>query len=322
MALGHLHFRSHIFTADYYRKDCEKGKKRLYAAFIDFKKAYDKVNRKSLLETLMKLGINGTFLRNIESMYKHISYSIKLRNGHLDLIGSNLGLKQGCPLSPILFNLYIDDIKNIFTDQCDPIPLSDTYINHFLYADDLVLLSQSRTGLQKCLDQVHNFSSGKHLTISTEKSKTLVFNYTGRLIKQSFTIGRTSLEPVQSFCYLGFAVKASGTVKHAIKTLYDKANKAMKPLFNAMARFNIPVKTAIRLFHTYISPISLYNAENFLLLTEKQLGSVTEETLINDNCEINKIHKKFLKYLVGVGRSTPNIAAMGDTGEIPLSFKV
>ena len=65
----------------------------------------------------------------------------------------------------------------------------------------------------------------------------------------------------------------------------------------------------------------MYNAENFLQLTEKQLGSVTEETLINDNCEINKIHKKFLKYLMGVGRSTPNIAVMGDTGEIPLSFK-
>ena len=62
---------------------------------------------------------------------------------------------------------------------------------------------------------------------------------------------------------------------------------------------NIPVKTAIRLFHTYISPIALYNAEIFLQLTEKQLGSVTEETLINDNCEINKIHKKFLKIPTG-----------------------
>ena len=312
----------HIFLLQtIIEKIVKKGKKRLYAAFIDFKKAYDKVNRKSLLETLKKLGINGIFLRNIESMYKHISYSIKLKNGHLDPISSNLGLKQGCPLSPMLFNLYIDDIKYIFADQCDPIPLSDTYINHFLYADDLVLLSQSRTGLQKCLDQVHKFSLGKHLTISIEKSKTLVFNYTGRLIKQSFTVGGTSLEPVQSFCYLGFEVKASGTVKHAIKTLYDKANKAMKPLFNAIARFNIPVKTAIRLFHTYISPIALYNAENFLQLTEKQLETVTEETLMNDNCEINIIHKKFLKYLLGVCKSTPNLSVMGDTGEIPLLFK-
>ena len=112
-------------------------------------------------------------------MYEHISYSIKLKNGHLDQIGSNLGLKQCCPLSPMLFNLYIDDIKDIFDEQCDPISLSDVNINHFLYADDLVLLSQSRTGLQTCLDKVHEFSSGKHLTISIKKSKTLMFNYTG-----------------------------------------------------------------------------------------------------------------------------------------------
>ena len=101
-----------------------------------------------LLEKLKKLGINGIFSKNIESMYENTSYSIKLKNGHLDPIGSNLGLKQGCPLSPMLFNLYIDDIKDVFGEHCDPVPLADVKINHFLYADDLVLLSQSRTGLQ------------------------------------------------------------------------------------------------------------------------------------------------------------------------------
>ena len=146
----------HIFLLQtIIEKTVKLGKKRLYAAFIDFKKAYDKIDRKILFTRLKKLGINGIFLKNIESMYEHISYSIKLKDGYLDPISSNLGLKQGCPLSPMLFNLYIDDIKDVFDEQCDPIPLSDVNINHFLYADDLVLISQSRIGLQKCLDQVH-----------------------------------------------------------------------------------------------------------------------------------------------------------------------
>ena len=110
----------------------KKGKKHLYAAFIDYKKAYDKVDRKILIERLKKLGINGIFLRNIESMYKQTSYSIKLKNGHLDPISSNLGLKQGCPLSPKLFNLYIDDIENIFDELCEPVSLADIKINHFI----------------------------------------------------------------------------------------------------------------------------------------------------------------------------------------------
>ena len=279
------------------------------------------MDRRILLERHKKLGINGIFLRNIESMYKQTSYSIKLKTGHLDPLNSNLGLKQGCPLSPMLFNLYIDDIKHIFDEQCDPISISDTNINHFLYADDLVLLSQSRTGLQRCLDKVHKFSSGKYLTISIKKSKTIIFNYTGRLIKQNFTIGGITLEAVHSFCYLGFEVTASGTVKHAIKTLCDKANKAMRPLYHAISRFNIPVKTAIHLFHTFIAPIVLYNAENCVHLSEKQLETATEETLMNDNCEINVIHKEFLKFILGVGNNSPNLSVMGDTGEIPLLFK-
>ena len=312
----------HIFLLQtIVEKVVKKNKNYLYVAFIDFKKAYDKVNRKILFERLRKLGINGIFLKNIESMYKQTSYSVKLKNGYLDALSSNLGLKQGCPLSPMLFNLYIDDIKDIFDTQCDPTLLVDTRINHFLYADDLVLISLSTAGLQRCLNLVDKFALDKRLQINGRKSKIIIFNNNGRLIKQNFTIGATNLEPVQSFCYLGFEVKASGTVKHAAKILCDKANKAMKPLYHAVARFNVPVKTAIYLFHAFVSPILLYNAENFVQLSIKELENVTDGLLMNEKCQQNRMHKKFLKFLLGVANSSPSISIMGDTGEVPIILK-
>ncbi len=88
-------------------KVVKKNKRKLYAVFIDFKKAYDTVDRSKLFRRLQNIGINGIFLRNIKAMYETISYKIKLKDGYLDPIKSNLGLKQGCPLSPMLFNLLV-----------------------------------------------------------------------------------------------------------------------------------------------------------------------------------------------------------------------
>ena len=97
----------------------EKGK--LFVAFIDFRKAFDRVNRKLILLKLQRLGIKGLLYRNIKEMYRSISYLVKVDGGHLEAIKSLVGLKQGCVLSRIFFNLYIDDIRYIFDESCDPV---------------------------------------------------------------------------------------------------------------------------------------------------------------------------------------------------------
>ena len=58
----------------------------------------------------------------------------------------------------MLINLYIDDISEIFDNECDPIAFRDKELNHFLYADDLVLLSLTKEGLQRGIDKLHIFA--------------------------------------------------------------------------------------------------------------------------------------------------------------------
>ena len=139
----------------------------------------------------------------------------------------------------MLFNLYIDDIKDVFDVQCDPVTITDTKISHFLYADDLVLVSLSQEGLQRSLDKVSEYSRRKSLTISIKKSKSMIFNIAGRLIKTNFFINGEPLEPVKSFCYLGFEVVPSGIVTHAMNALNDKSKKALHPLLSAIAKFDL-----------------------------------------------------------------------------------
>ena len=89
-------------------------------------------------------------------MYETVKYSVKLPYGLTDPICSSRGVKQGCILSPLLFNLYINDIPNIFdTAKSDPIQVGNSLTNIIMYADDLV--SKSKEGLQYCLNQLSHF---------------------------------------------------------------------------------------------------------------------------------------------------------------------
>ena len=87
------------------------------------------------------------------------------------------GVRQGCPLSPSLFNIYINDIEKLLSGVNDtPITLDNgTNIICLLYADDIVIMSLSEEGLQKCQDELNKFCKEWKLTISMKKTKYITF---------------------------------------------------------------------------------------------------------------------------------------------------
>ena len=92
-------------------------------------------------------------------MYKDVYYRVNLNGFVSQDIPSTVGVKQGCVLSPLLFNLYLSDLPKIFSDSCDPVSILDTKTNCLMFADDLILISESASGLQKCLDRLDDYSS-------------------------------------------------------------------------------------------------------------------------------------------------------------------
>ena len=151
----------------------------------------------------------------------------------------------------------------------------------------------------------------------------MVFNTTGKFIHDTFILDNKILEPVQSFCYLGVDIKCSGNMKHAMNILNDKGCKALRPLLCVIARFNTPVKTSIQLFHTYITPILLYNTENVYTLSDKELMKFDDNFIFSETstAKIDITHRKLLKFILGMSRSCPNLAIYGESGEIPISMK-
>ena len=105
-------------------------------------------------------------------MYSKTNSSVQLQNGLTPAFPTTVGLKQGCNLSPILFTLFINDIGDIFDEtSCEPVQLADILVNRLLYADDLILVSESRYGLQNCLKKLQTYCDKWKLKVNTKKTK-------------------------------------------------------------------------------------------------------------------------------------------------------
>ena len=196
-------------------------------------------------------------------MYTNTTFKIKFRNGLSQSINSERGVKQGDVLSPLLFNFYIDDLTDaLHAKSCitDPVLVGDTSLNILLYADDLVLISESRSGLQSCLDILSDYCLSWKLQVNTDKSKVLIFNSNGKTYKNEFEYLGVPLETVQQYCYLGIIMKYNGNFNIAISSLADKARKALFKV-KRIVGLNNPCKLLEKLFDTMIVPILLYGSE-------------------------------------------------------------
>ena len=112
----------------------------LHLCFVDFKKAYDSVWRDGLFYKLLKSGVRGKTFNVIQSMYSQSECYIKINGDRTDFMSDSIGVKQGEVLSPLLFNLFINDLVDAMNVSDSP-SLNDRETPCLLYADERSFLS-------------------------------------------------------------------------------------------------------------------------------------------------------------------------------------
>ena len=123
---------------------------------MDFRKAFDSVWHDGLLYKLLQINVRGNFYKVIKSLYSNSTCSIRIGNNQTQLFQYTRGVSQGFNLSPLLFNLYVNNLAFSFNNiLSDPFALPNgTNLNSLFYPDDLIILARSKLGLQNCLNKI------------------------------------------------------------------------------------------------------------------------------------------------------------------------
>ena len=219
---------AHIILHSLIQKYCFMKGSRLYSCFVDFSKAFDTIPRGLLFKKLANYGIKGNFFNILKNMYINDSICIKVDNKLTNCFRVNQGVRQGCVLSPLLFNLFLADLPEfLLSPTCQPAKLNDQKpLGCLVWADDLILLSESDEGLQNMLYNLGSYASINKLRINSDKTKSIIFNKTGRLIRSAYKLADTFIHTTNSYKYLGCLVTPAGGILHGLGDLKDRALRA------------------------------------------------------------------------------------------------
>ena len=312
----------HIFTLrSIINKYCLKQRGKLYTCFVDFRKAFDSVWREAMLLKLLRLGVRGNFYFLLKSMYQNTTACVKLPAGMTRCFDMNLGIRQGDCLSPILFNLFINDISSCFNDTCDPINVGNCNLNYLLFADDLLLMSKSEIGLQHSINKLYEYSTEWCLDINITKTKVVIFQRYGKKPKPILYLGNKAIEIAKTYTYLGITFDSSCSFKTAALDLKVKSTKASFYLSSLLSSHNhLHLNTHMKLFDTLIRPILTYGSE--VWLPNQYLKQALPVTKLIDTIPCEKVHHNFCKRLLGVYKSCANALVRYELERLPLLFFV
>ncbi|GAA6064832.1 receptor-type tyrosine-protein phosphatase F-like, partial [Tachysurus ichikawai] len=147
----------------------------VHMCFVDLEKAFDCVPRGDLWGVLWEYGVRGPLLRAVRSLYDRSRSLVRIAGSKSDLFPVHVGLRQGCPLSPVLFIIYMDRISRRSRGP-EGVRFGDHRISSLLFADDVVLLASSNQDLQCALGRFAAECEAAGMRISTSKSEAMVLS--------------------------------------------------------------------------------------------------------------------------------------------------
>ncbi|CAF1093555.1 unnamed protein product, partial [Brachionus calyciflorus] len=252
-----------------------RKKKKTFVGTIDASKAFDKVNRTRLWVKMINL-FEWFIVRAIKIYYSFSKVIVCVGDALSSIFNTTIGVKQGGPLSPLLFSIYLDELIDWLENVDIGVMFIDTIINCILFADDILVLADSEEDLNKLLEIVELYGQQNDLKFNHDKTHFIIFGD---------TLSKTKLESKIKF--QGSEIKRVSVIKYLGIFLDERLNEKINLTkrknsyligFNKFKRLGIQdvnVSSEVKLFYykTYIRPLLYYGIE-VMRLSDSQVKKV------------------------------------------------
>lgn len=233
-----------------------------FCAFIDFKKAFDFVDRDFLLHKLQQLGIDGNFYFSIKALYSNTRSRVQVNDKVTEWFPVDRGVRQGDSLSPTLFSLYLNDLAVSIKAMNKGVNVGGKNISILLYADDIVLLAPTENKLQEMLNHVNSWCNTWGMKINSTKTQILhVRNHQRPRSSFVFSCGDAKLLYTETYKYLGYTIHEFLINEENVAVLTSSASRSAGRIINMFRKLkNMGIKTYESLYKSYVLPIMNYGS--------------------------------------------------------------
>lgn len=257
--------REALFAYNVLMQRCLDVNQNVYVCFIDYNKAFDKVRHKQLIEALEQKNLDTKDKRIIVELYLKQSASVRVQSELTKAVEIKRGVRQGCVLSPLLFNLYSEEIfAKALENNAGGIRVNGIRLNNLRYADDAVLLAENMQDLQGMLNDVITASEEYGLTLNVKKTKYMIVTKT-EVPNEHLYVGGERLERVERYNYLGTSVNCSMDYCSEIKIRIEKARASFVKIRKLLCSRDLSLDLRVRMLRCYVFPVLLYGAETWTL---------------------------------------------------------
>jgi hypothetical protein len=178
----------------------------MFFCFVDFRKSFDMVPRKKLWNRLEEVNVSLELKATTIRMYEKIIVKFKNTEHWSKEINYNIGVKQGCPLSPTLFGIYIDKLEDFLEKTgCVPPSLTGIVINIIIYVDDIILMERIPHDIENQIRILKDFCSNMGMTVNIDQTKVMIFK-SNKITYDNFVYDNNKLEEVTSYKYIGIDI--------------------------------------------------------------------------------------------------------------------